>query len=192
MSHVRGVLSPAASVLSSPIIQPAVQQHLPPPPIPLPPQPSNEMFAQAEMPSSLGYTGTTATNKTSIYAPHTEDQQQETAAYVPTETPLEQKSSSPRIMEVSGVNPAQDEQQMQPRVAQAQAGYTTQPQQSYIDFSEEPTKTASASSKHIPAVANIVEGDDLKYNKFTEKVMMRLGSKYPTAPRFVICIYYLF
>lgn len=55
--------------------------------------------------------------------------------------------------------------------AVAHAVYSTQPQHSDSEDSESSNRSG--------------EPDDLKMNKFAERIVLKLGSKYPTSPRFI-------
>ena len=59
--------------------------------------------------------------------------------------------------------------------AGAQAAYTTQPLQQQHSDSED-SESSSRSG----------ETEDLKMNKFAERIVIKLGSKYPTSPRFIV------
>ena len=59
----------------------------------------------------------------------------------------------------------------------AQAVYTTQPQQQQ--------QHQHSDSEDSEASNRSGETDDIKMNKFAEKIVLKLGSKFPTSPRFV-------
>ena len=192
-----GLTQPIGSMIPPPRLQRPIGT--PPLPIPLPPSATQQPFMPPPMTHSGAPRPSMAHNALHQPTPHsvlrppssqnampptlsTSQHQQELKESIWTavvEKPQDNKNS-PREFAASSVLSPDTSDGAPP--AWAHAAYTTQALQASVHSDSEDSESSNRSA----------EIDDLKMNKFAEKVVLKLGSKFPTTPRFDLFTLYLF